>query len=97
MRQAHQSNEKISLSDVHHRPPRPRARRQDRDKSGLRSLPLSIQHPPTRGRHPCGQGESKEQGGAKASVLPYKIFTLGRRGYHSSTRVGSVAPLGNTE
>ncbi|CAP67526.1 uncharacterized protein PODANS_6_11800 [Podospora anserina S mat+] len=37
-------------------------------------------------RHLCRQVESKK-----------RLLTVGRRGYRSSTRVGSVAPLGNTK
>ncbi|KAK4199572.1 hypothetical protein QBC40DRAFT_150699, partial [Triangularia verruculosa] len=36
-------------------------------------------------RHLCRQVESK------------RLLTVGHRGYRSSTRVGSVAPLGNTK
>ncbi|KAK1989043.1 hypothetical protein LZ30DRAFT_352977 [Colletotrichum cereale] len=67
--------------------PTPTARPKARPRPGTRSSPPSIQHrdralvPPSR-RKVRGQPE---------------FFTLGCRGYHSSTRVGSVAPLGNQE
>ncbi|KAK4118280.1 hypothetical protein N657DRAFT_715966, partial [Parathielavia appendiculata] len=54
-------------------------------KPGYRSSPLSIQpQHEASNRHLCRQSESK------------KDLTVGYRGYRSSTRVGSVAPLGNT-
>ncbi|KAK4640059.1 hypothetical protein QC761_0088010 [Podospora bellae-mahoneyi] len=75
--------EKDGRSDFHRHPPRSSARRQDLEKSGYRSSPLSIQ-PQHKGQRPAGR-ELK------------RLLTVGRRGYRSSTRVGSVAPLGNTK
>ncbi|OHE97051.1 hypothetical protein CORC01_07660 [Colletotrichum orchidophilum] len=61
---------------------RPRARPQ----SGTRSSPLSIQQKTS--LKPPSLRRVREQP---------EFFTLGCRGYQSSTRVGSVAPLGNQE
>ncbi|KAL2179632.1 uncharacterized protein P884DRAFT_172958, partial [Thermothelomyces heterothallicus CBS 202.75] len=70
-------------------PPRPSARRQDLEKSRgtdhRHSLYTAVAQR-ANNRHLCRQVESKKQS-----------LTVGCRGYRSSTRVGSVAPLGNTK
>ncbi|KAK0626323.1 hypothetical protein B0T14DRAFT_577704, partial [Immersiella caudata] len=72
-------------SDFHRLPPRQSARKQD-----LNSRVQIIAHSLysrglANGRHLCRQSESK------------RVLTVGCRGYGSSTRVDSVAPLGNTK
>ncbi|KAK4159702.1 hypothetical protein QBC43DRAFT_271863 [Cladorrhinum sp. PSN259] len=76
---------KKGRSDFHRYPPRPSCTRQDL-MSGYRSSPLSIQYAQRAYRHLFRQVESKK-----------RLLTVGCRGYCSSTRVGSVAPLGNTK
>ncbi|KAF6844997.1 hypothetical protein CMUS01_00530 [Colletotrichum musicola] len=76
--------EKTRLSDVHRHPPRPCAQRQDhrRGRDHHRSIRLCTKCRPPSSRRVREQPE---------------FFTLGRRGFQSSTRVGSVASLGNQE
>ncbi|KAL0934298.1 uncharacterized protein CTRU02_211097 [Colletotrichum truncatum] len=66
--------------------PTPAARPKARPQQGTRSSPLSIQI--LQMEYPPSLRRGREQP---------EFFTLGRRGYNSSTRVGSVAPLGNQE
>ncbi|KAI0541748.1 hypothetical protein GGR58DRAFT_414274 [Xylaria digitata] len=66
--------------------------------TGLRSSPLPIQP-----GHEALTAILADRAGVKGSQIrrcgtPIEfVFTLGRRGFHSSTRVGSVAFLENTE
>ncbi|KAF6803817.1 hypothetical protein CSOJ01_10655 [Colletotrichum sojae] len=80
-------NKKVNrLSDVHRHPPRPRARGQDRRRGRDHHCSLYSKGASPR---PPSLRTDREQ--------PEKFFTLGRRGYQSSTRVGSVASSGNQE
>ena len=63
---------------------------QDR-RSGSRSSPLSIQPAPTRSNRPPSLQTVREPKAQEPT------FTLGCRGFPSSTRVGSVALLGNQD
>ncbi|KAK4660164.1 LOW QUALITY PROTEIN: hypothetical protein QC762_0016160 [Podospora pseudocomata] len=72
-----------SRSDFHRYPPRLSAQRQDLKKSGYRSSPLSVQ--------------LQRKATAATQIESKRLLTVGHRGYRSSTRVGSVAPLGNTK
>ncbi|KAK3396920.1 hypothetical protein B0T20DRAFT_355958, partial [Sordaria brevicollis] len=73
-------------SDFHRYPPRPSARRQTLRNRGTDHRHSLYSLMRRRDRHLCRQSESK-----------MRDLTVGKRGYESSTRVGSVAPLGNTK
>ncbi|KAK1828324.1 hypothetical protein QBC39DRAFT_313403 [Podospora conica] len=75
---------KRGRSDFHRHPPRQSAQRQDL-AAGFRSSHTLYTAPLARDRHLCRQGESKSAN------------CWASRGYESSTRVGSVAPLRNTK
>ncbi|OHF00229.1 hypothetical protein CORC01_04418 [Colletotrichum orchidophilum] len=68
--------------------PTPTTRRKARPQQGTRSSPFSIQSTPQRWLIPPSLRRVREQP---------EFITLRNRGYPSSTRVGSVAPLGNQE
>ncbi|KAK4649178.1 uncharacterized protein QC761_0018680 [Podospora bellae-mahoneyi] len=75
-----------SRSDFHRYPPRLSAQRQDLKKIRVQIIAtLYTVAAQGHSRHLCRQIESK------------RLLTVGHRGYRSSTRVGSVAPLGNTK
>ena len=77
---------KHGRSDFHRYPPRQSARRQDLKWQGTDHRPLSIQ-PRREATTATFAGRSRAKG----------FLTVGCRGFRSSTRVGSVAPLGNTK
>ncbi|KAL0475739.1 hypothetical protein QR685DRAFT_602908, partial [Neurospora intermedia] len=76
----------VGRSDFHRNPPRPSARRQTLRSRGTDHR-HSLYNPLNTNRHLCRQSESRIK----------RDLTVGKRGYSSSTRVGSVAPLGNTK
>ncbi|KAF6809645.1 hypothetical protein CSOJ01_06817 [Colletotrichum sojae] len=85
---APESNEKEEKDTPVRRPstPTPTVRPKARPQTGTRSSPLSIQLY-TKCRPPSSRRVREQP----------EFFTLGRRGFQSSTRVGSVASLGNQE
>ncbi|KAK0369908.1 hypothetical protein CMEL01_08124 [Colletotrichum melonis] len=64
--------------------PTPPARPRARPRTGDEIITVLYTSP--KARPPCGGFENNQE-----------FITLGYRGYQSSTRVGSVAPLGNQE
>lgn len=100
--QAHDSNEKkfgektCQTSHVAHPGCAPEGK--TTAESGSRSSPLSIQ-PSPKDKTATLAGSSRVKGEeSENSTPPYKCtFTLGQRGFGSSSRVGSVALLENTE
>jgi hypothetical protein len=72
-------------SDFHRHPPRLSARRQDL-KIGVQII-AALYTAEAQGQRPPPLQADRE----------HVVLTVGRRGYCSSTRVGSVAPLGNTK